>query len=257
MPFDFLKRKKIVPDPVSVVPVTKAPPGAAPAPAPAGDPDGSAPPKSGGLGVPAALSADPPIPAATGRGIPFDALTEEWRLVGRMAVDGRLSDTLNRREPIQITEVQWAPLDGSEAFKEAPGLKAIDPYDLILVLAGETSLPTMSTDEAAAHRIHKVSYDLLLEAPPYRIIGTVHLYPGTDPLRLLDRSSEMFVPVVHGRASLGEQEIGTDADVILVNRLYLRGVEQVDRSTGERAEPIPGLKPGADPGRAIEGDDEL
>ncbi len=98
-----------------------------------------------------------------------------------MAVDGRLSDTLNRREPIDITEVQWAPLDGSEPFSEAPGLKAIDPYDLILVLAGETSLPAMSTDEAAAHRIHKVAYDLLLEAPPYRIIGTVNLYPGTDP----------------------------------------------------------------------------
>ncbi len=257
MPFDFLKRKKIVPEPVSVVPVTKAPPGATPASAPAGEPAAVATPPSGVPAVPAALSSDPPIPAATGRGIPFDALTEEWRLVGRMAVDGRLSDTLNRREPVEITEVQWAPLDGSEAFKEAPGLKAIDPYDLILVLAGETSLPSMSTDEAAAHRIHKVSYDLQLEAPPYRIIGTVNLYPGTDPLRLLDRSSEMFVPVVHGRAWMGEQVVGTDADVILVNRLYLRGVEQVDRSTGERAEPIPGLKPGADPGRADEGADEV
>ncbi len=237
MPFDFLKRKKIVPDPVSALPTTK-PPGMIPAPD--GGVDASGAPSS----VPAALTPSPPIPSGTGRGIPFDALTEEWRLVGRMAVDGRLSDTLNRREPIDITEVQWAPLDGSEPFSEAPGLKAIDPYDLILVLAGETSLPAMSTDEAAAHRIHKVAYDLLLEAPPYRIIGTVNLYPGTDPQRLLDRSSEMFVPVVHARASMGEQVIGTDADVILVNRLYLRGVEQVDASTGERAERIPGAAPG-------------
>jgi hypothetical protein len=190
--------------------------------------------------VPAALTDAPPIPAGTGRGVPFDALTEEWRLVGRMLVDGRLSDTLNRREPIEISEVQWAPIDGSEAFSEAPGLKAIDPYDLILVLAGEASLPAMSTDEAAAHRIHKVSYDLQLEAPPYRIIGTVNLYPGTDPSRLLDRSSEMFVPVVRARASLDGRPIGTDANVILVNRLYLRGVEQVDHSTGEVASPLPG-----------------
>ncbi len=236
MPFDFLKRKKIVPDSVAVVPVTKAP-GMTPAPGADAPSDAS----SDASAIPAALITDPPIPSGSGRGIPFDALTEEWRLVGRMAVDGRLSDTLNRREPIEINEVQWAPLDGSEPFSEAPGLKAIDPYDLILVLAGETSLPSMSTDEAAAHRIHKVSYDLLLEAPPYRIVGTVHLYPGTDPLRLLDRSSEMFVPVVHARASMDEQPIATDADVILVNRLYLRGVSQVDRSTGERAEPIPGL----------------
>ena len=112
-------------------------------------------------------------------------------------------------------------------------------------VAGETSLPTMSTDEAAAHRIHKVAYDLLLEAPPYRIIGTVNLYPGTDPSRLLDRSSEMFVPVTHARASLGERVIGTDANVILVNRLYLRGVEQVDRSTGEVASPLPDMSTGA------------
>ena len=252
MPFDFLKRKKIVPDPVSVVPTTK-PPGMIPSPDGA-DASGDAA-TDAGL-IPAALTPSPPIPTGTGRGIPFDALTEEWRLVGRMGVDGRLSDTLNRREPIDITEVQWAPLDGSEPFSEAPGLKAIDPYDLILVLAGETSLPAMSTDEAAAHRIHKVAYDLLLEAPPYRIIGTVHLYPGTDPLRLLDRSSEMFVPVVHARASMGDVPIATEANVILVNRLYLRAVAQVDAATGERAEPIPGRAPGSGQGGDDQGGDE-
>jgi hypothetical protein len=250
VPFDFLKRKKIVPDPVSVVPTTK-PPGMIPAPGGGADASGGSAPDA--TMIPAALTPSPPIPTGTGRGIPFDALTEEWRLVGRMSVDGRLSDTLNRREPIEITEVQWAPLDGSEPFSEAPGLKAIDPYDLILVLAGETSLPTMSTDEAAAHRIHKVAYDVLLEAPPYRIIGTVHLYPGTDPHRLLDRSSEMFVAVVHARASMGEQPIATDANVILVNRLYLRAVEQVDASTGQRAEPIPGGGPSSGQERDDEG----
>ena len=55
----------------------------------------------------------------------------------------------------------------------------------------------------------------------------------------------MFVPVVHARATMGEQVIGTDADVILVNRLYLRGVEQVDAApAGEGAERIPGAAPG-------------
>ena len=244
MPFDFLKRKKIVPDPAPVVPVTKPPPGTTSSSA-AGEASAATSSTAGAL--PAALTETPPMPSPTGRGVPFDALTEEWRLVGRMLVEGRLSDTLNRREPIEISEVQWAPIDGSEAFTEAPGLKAIDPYDLILVLAGEASLPAMSTDEAAAHRIHKVSYDLQLEAPPYRIVGTVNLYPGTDPSRLLDRSSEMFVPVVQARASLDGRPIGTDANVILVNRLYLRGVEQVDRATGEVASPLPGLTPDAGP----------
>ena len=35
-------------------------------------------------------------------GIPFDGMTEDWRLVGRMMIDGRLSDALNKREPIAI-----------------------------------------------------------------------------------------------------------------------------------------------------------
>jgi hypothetical protein len=204
VPFDFLKRKKDEP--------TAAEPAPATAPAP------------------------PP-----GRGIAFDAVTEEWRLNGRMDVDGRLSDILNKRESVPIDAVHWAPVDGSGSMTEAPGLRAIDPYDLILVLAGETSLPPMTDEERTAHRIHKVRYDLALEAPPYKVVGTVYLYPGTDPPRLLDRSGDMFIPVVDARAYLGETPIeGGAASVILVNRFYLRGVEQVDSRTGERSEPLPG-----------------
>ena len=65
------------------------------------------------------------------------ASREEWRLTGTMDVDGRLSDALNKREPIAINDVRWAPVDGSSPLSEAPGLRSIDPYDLIIVLAGE------------------------------------------------------------------------------------------------------------------------
>ena len=157
MPFDFLKRKK---------------------------------------DEPAAEAAQATPAAAAGRGIAFHAVTEEWRLSGRMDVDGRLSDVLNKRESVPIDDVHWAPVDGSAPMTEASGLRAIDPYDLILVLAGETSLPPMTEDEKKAHRVHKVRYDLALEAPPYRVIGTVYLYPGTDPSRLLDRSGDMFVAAI-------------------------------------------------------------
>ena len=203
MPFDFLKRKK---------------------------------------DEPAAAAELEPAPAAPpGRGILFLAVTEEWRLNGRMDVDGRLSDVLNKRESVPIDDVRWAPVDGSGPMTEAPGLRAIDPYDLILVLAGETSLPPMTEDERTAHRIHKVRYDLALEAPPYKVVGTVYLYPGTEPARLLDRSGDMFIPIVDARAYIGDSLIeGGAASVILLNRFYLRGVEQVDSRTGERAEPLPG-----------------
>jgi hypothetical protein len=203
VPFDFLKRGKDKP----------------PAPGPAG----------------------PAAPSPTGKGIAFDGLTEEWRLIGTMQLEGRLSDVLNRREAIPITDVSWAPIDGSASFTPAPGLRSIDPYDLIVVLAGEGSLPPFTDDEKAAHKIHKISYDVALEIPPFRVIGTVFLYPGSEPDRLVERATEMFVPVTNAVALLGDRRIGDpDSDTVLVNRSYLRGVEQVDRRTGEKHQKLPG-----------------
>ena len=192
---------------------------------------------------------DASMPAATqtasarpGRsGTAFDGLTEEWRLLGRMQIDGRLSDALNKREAIEISDVQWAPIDGSEPFSSASGLRSVDPYDLILVLAGEGSLPEMSDSERAAHKIHKVSFDVALEAPPFRVIGTVYMHPGSEPDRLLDRATEMFVAVVDAVATLGDNRVNDqEVETILVNRFYLRGVEQIDKRTGIKAQKLPG-----------------
>ncbi len=164
--------------------------------------------------------------------VPFDGLTEDWRLVGFMAIEGRLSDALNRRESIAITDVSWAPIDGSTGFERAPGLQRLDPYDLVVVLAGEGTLPRLTDAERAALKVHKVAYDVTLEVPPFRVVGTVYLYPGSEPDRLLDHSSELFVPVTDAVAFHGEQPIGDpDVDVVLVNRSYLRAVAQVDRGT--------------------------
>ena len=189
--------------------------------------------------APAAPAASKLLASRTG--VAFDGLTEEWRLMGRMQVEGRLSDALNKREAIEISDVQWAPIDGSEPFSEAPGLRSVDPYDLILVLAGEGSLPELTDAERAAHKVHKVSFDVALEAPPFRVIGTVYLHPGMEPDRLLDRATEMFVPVVDAQAMLGDQRVGDpDVETVLVNRFYLRGVEQVDKRTGLKAQKLPG-----------------
>ena len=204
MPFDFLKRKKD------------------------GDPAASAR---------AGASRDA---AASGRGIAFDGLTEEWRIVGRMAVSGRLSDALNKRDAIRITDVRWAPIDGSSELIDAPGLKVVDPYDLVLVLAGEESLPPLTEAERAAYKVHKISYDVALEVPPFRVVGTVYLYPGSEPERLLDRATDMFLPVVEATATVEGRQIGGEMDTVLVNRSYLRGVDQVDKRTGERHPKLPG-----------------
>ena len=180
-------------------------------------------------------------PGADARLVPFDALTDEWRLVGSMHLAGRLSDVINRREPIEISDVSWGPADGSGPLEPAPGLRSVDPYDLIVILAGDGSLPILSDDQRAAHRVHKVSYDVALEVPPYRVIGTVFLHPGSEPDRLLDRATAMFVPVVDGKCMIGDRSLTDDAvNAILVNRFYLRGVEQIDLRTGERHQRLPG-----------------
>ena len=175
------------------------------------------------------------------RGVPFIALTEDWRLRGQMDISGRLSDALNRREAIAITNVSWGPPDGSAPLEDAPGLRSVDPYDLILVTAGDESLPPLTEPERTALKVHKVAYDVALEVPPFRVIGTVYLHPGSEPERLLDRSSEMFVPVVGAVARLDDIEVSDpEVEVILVNRFYLRGVTQVDRRTGEPHQKLPG-----------------
>jgi hypothetical protein len=193
-------------------------------------------------------AAPPPAPPAPAkprppgaRPVPFEGLTEDWRLLGTMHLEGRMSDALNRREAIAISDVTWAPIDGSAEMVPAPGLQSIDPYDLIGVLTGGDSLPVLSDSERAAHRVHKVSYDVSLEAPPFRFVGTVYLHPGTEPERLLDRATEMFVPVIDAVALHGERQlIDGEVEAILVNRFYLRGIEQVDRRTMTKPLPLPG-----------------
>jgi hypothetical protein len=187
--------------------------------------------------------ADAPIAGVGGsgiRGVPFDGLTDEWRIVGEMHIPARLSDALNKREAVTISDVRWAPVDGSGELAPASGLKAIDPYDLILVLAGAATLPPLTDAERTAYKVHKIPYDVALEVPPYRVIGTVYMSPGSEPDRLLDRATEMFVPVVAATAYLGEMQLGDEMDAILINRFYLRGLEQIDRRTGERPQPLPG-----------------
>ena len=102
-------------------------------------------------------------------------------------------------------------------------------------------MPELTDSERAAHRVHKVAYDVGLEVPPFRVVGTVFLHPGSEPHQLLDRATEMFVPVVDAVATFGEERVGDpDVETVLVNRFYLRGVEQVDKRTGIKAQRLPG-----------------
>ena len=213
MPFGFLRRKK----------------GTAEKPAPGGASGSlrspSTPSRAGGP----APKGGRPAPAAAD-GVRFDGLTEDWRLTGTMHVEGRLSDALNRREAISISDVQWAPIDGSVPMSPAPGLKSIDPYDLIAVLAGPDTLPDFTDEERAARRVRKDPYEVVLEAPPFRIVGTVHVFPGSDPQQMLDQAPEMFIPLTNAVAYVDDRPVADPGvEVVLVNRLYVRGAETTGR----------------------------
>ena len=177
------------------------------------------------------------------RAIRFNGLTAEWRLRGSMTITGRLLDTLNKREEVPLSDVTWAPLDGSGGFEPAPGIQAVDPYDLIVVIAGRETLDSLDDNERLAHRVHKIAFDVALHAPPLRVVGTVQLNPGSEPDALLERSSQMFAAVTGPTVWLGANavDIGDEVDAALVNRFYLRGVEQVDLATRERHARLPGL----------------
>ncbi len=243
MPFGFLKRRKPEDEPASSG--TGTPSGGGGGAAGGAAPGTGGISRSGGVSPTAGAVETTSLHAGNVRGVPFIAITEDWRLRGRMMISGRLTDALNKREALAISDVTWGPPDGTSPLEPAPGLKSVDPYDLIMVTAGEDSLPPLTEAERAALKIHKVEYDVALEVPPFRVIGTIYLNPGSEPDRLLDRSSEMFVPVTGATAKLGDVEVSDpEVEVILVNRFYLRGVEQVDKRTGLTPQKLPGAPMG-------------
>ncbi|MBI3746687.1 MAG: hypothetical protein HY264_09270 [Chloroflexi bacterium] len=182
--------------------------------------------------------------AADARGprpVRFHGFTEDWQLKGQMTITGRLLDLLNRREAVPVTDVRWAPADGMGPLEPAPGIQSLDPYDLIVVIADPDTLAALTDDERTAHRVHKVTFDVAVEAPPYRVVGTIQLHPGSEPESLLERGTQMFAAVTNPVLQLGGVELDlAGADTVLVNRFYLRGIKQVDRATGQPHQRLPG-----------------
>ena len=182
-------------------------------------------------------AAPPPPVAPVGPGVPFDCCTEDWRIRGRIAVTGRLLDSLNRREVLDISDAEWVALEGSTEFHAVPGLKSVDPYDVLVVFASAATMPGRSQDTLAAHRRSKNMYDVILEVPPFHVVGTVHLYPGLEPSTLLDHATDLYVAVTGGVVLHGTARVGPDEPTtVLVNRSYLTRIDQVDDARRHQAD---------------------
>ena len=192
---------------------------------------------AGAVAVPTLAASDARAP----RPIHFRGFTEDWRLEGQMSISGRLLDLLNHREAVPVSDMRWAPADGSAPLEAAPGIQTMDPYDLIVAIADADTLAAMTEDERNAHRVHKITFDVAIEAPPYRVVGTIQLHPGSEPESLLDRGTQMFAAVTDPVLELAGTEVDLGgAETVLVNRFYLRGIKQVDRQTGVPHPKLPG-----------------
>ncbi len=192
----------------------------------------STPPSAADSAVSAATppsAADSAVSSAGGATI--HAFTEERRIIGRVQVTGRLSDALNRREPLPVFGVQTAPLAAPDQLEDAPDVRQLDPYELVVVAAGPDSQPALTAEQRAAIRSRKLRYAVCCELTGASVCGTVHLHPGVDPSQLVGHRLELFVPVTDAVVRVGGTVVDEPQfDVAFVNRAYLRAVVPIDPS---------------------------
>jgi hypothetical protein len=171
-----------------------------------------------------------PARGVAATGVPFEGVTEEWRLSGLMAVEGTILDALNRREKLPIAAVRWGALGSDEMLEDAPGLRAINPYDLIVALVGSGE----GKQETGRTRITSEPFDVALDCPPLRLAGTVHLGPGEDEGVLMMSAPELFFPLTRPVVLIDRRPVDLpESEVALVNRGYLRDVRRIDARTME------------------------
>jgi len=158
------------------------------------------------------------------------AWTESLYIAGMIASrdpQDRLSDILNRREPVTVVDGHVVPFAAPSAAEFTQRELVIDPFDFDFVLGGPPDERTAGV--RAARRIHKVRYPVLVIGSSFEIRGTIHLFPGNAPEFAAHHTGTLFLPVTnpivrrHGRLVSGP-----DSDVVLINRYAIRQVRQLD-----------------------------
>lgn len=178
---------------------------------------------------PARTPAPPIVPpiSETATAHPFKGWTESLYIAGTVHSEDRLSDILNRREPIRvlggIVVPTGAPLTAACIQHEF----VLDPFDFDFVLGRAPHERTV--DSQAAKRIHKVRYPVLVEGTNFEIRGTLHVFPGISPESVIHHTGTLFLPVTNPSVRR-EGRVVTDpgAEVALVNRYAVRRIHLLD-----------------------------
>jgi hypothetical protein len=160
--------------------------------------------------------------------ITFDGLTEGQRVVGEITITGRLSDALNLREPLLISNVRVSPVStGDTAFTADPTYTSVDPYGFEIVVLSQGSLPDFGPAEQVARKIRKTSHDVQIDLGPYKVTGTIWLHSDAVVEELLGRITKLYMPVTDAVVTLGGQVLDLGgADSVLVNRYELRAIQE-------------------------------
>lgn len=161
------------------------------------------------------------------RGVRFIGLTEDRIVEGDLAIDERLSDLLNRRDPIAISNALESSFADPTPVALASERSEIDPYEFLIVFAAAGSTPEHGRSRQMAHRVRKVPREAVLSVPPFEVVGTIHLYPDVAVADVLGRAHELFLPVTTAAVYLGSQLLGVTAiDTVLVNRHQLSAARE-------------------------------
>lgn len=169
------------------------------------------------------------LPSAPGPAlIVFDGLTADQRVIGELVFAGRLSDALNRRDPLPINDVRIASIDDDGSFIPVPTYGSVDPYGFELVVLGPDSLPSFNAEQQVARKIRKASHLVEIDLAPYRVTGTIWLSTGATIETLFGRITRLYLPVTEAQVTLGDRVIDLKgSDAVLVNLFDLRGIKEL------------------------------
>ena len=156
----------------------------------------------------------------------FIALTSNGRIDAVLAQGGvRLADALEKRAAINVNDALRGSNDGSGPPTPAPNIKSIDPYEITIAMPAQDGDPAVSAAEHEAWVKWRLTYEVTLEAPPFKVTGILLLLPSQDPFMLAERGAEYFVTVFSPTVEVdGVTLTDTRRDAILVNRSRLRRI---------------------------------
>ena len=156
----------------------------------------------------------------------FVALTEDGRIDALLLQGGKLAAALEKRGSINVGSAQLGPSDGSAPLTPALAVRTVDPYDVTIAMPAADGEPAVSDADSEAWRKWRVAYDATIEAPPYKVTGTLLLLPSQDPFALTERGSELFLAVFKPTVEhLGTTLQDVPRDSILVNRTHIRRIK--------------------------------